>query len=448
MTDQPEYTDDDAPDAPPKGRGASKRRPPPAVVDLGAARDAKRMNEWRQLLRHNQGGALTKDPGNLVLLLANDERWRDKLAWNAFSERVVWREPPEAMAGFPMPEAGEFDETDYVYVQHWFARHIGVSFAKDALRPAVKAAARVRSFHPVAEWLRSLRWDGQRRVPTWLRTYLRAHDEPHVDKVGQWWLISAVARVMSPGCQADHVLVLQGAQGAGKSSAARILGGEWYLPSLPDVRDATRASSALRGRWLVEIGELDAIRGANATRIKDFISACSDVYRGAYAELELERRRQCVFIGTTNEHAILTDPTGARRWWPVHVGTVDREALRADRDQLWAEAVALYESGVPWHPDEDSIADLAEAQDSRYQADEWEARVSAWVDGPPTKQGFTVGDALAGAVGLPPERWERTLQTRMGNVLSRLGYRSYQRREGALRIRRYWPEGSLRLERE
>jgi putative DNA primase/helicase len=419
----------------------------PNVVDLESARKVKQSTEWKNLLRYRkEGGALTKDIGNLVLMLANSEEWAGTLTFDEFSERIYWARKPPPIAGLRTPE-GEATAADAFYVHHYFARCEYVSFSKGDVYDAMEAAARHRSTHAVRDWLAALKWDGKRRVQRWLSTYLGTENNELTRAVGQWWLISAVARAYKPGCQVDHMLVLEGPQGAGKSTAMHLLfGTDWYLPKLPNVQDETRASSALRGRWGVEAGELDAFRGAAWTRVKDFLSQSHDDFRAAYARLELKRPRHCVFVGTTNDSAWNGDPTGARRFWPVKVGRIDRETLRRDREQLWAEAVALFEGGVRWWPDpgEDQavMAQLSEAQEARYVGDEWEHRIVDWLmDG---REGFTAADVLAGPIHLEPGKWDKSAQTRVGQILTRLGYERHRRREAGRLAYRYWKVGSER----
>jgi len=438
MSDTPDSDD-------PQSKG--KRKPKPAVapvVSLEEARAARASGKWQQLLRLQQGGAPTKDIGNLVLLLINDPEWSGCLAFDEFSERVRWTKSPPALPGLPLP-SGEARRHHALYVHHYFARLRGVSFAKNDVWEAMSAAAHARPTHAVREWLKSLAWDGTKRVETWLSEYFGAEDTPLNRAIGRMWLVSAVARVMEPGCQADHMLVLQAVQGAGKSTGLEILFGKaWYLPKLPNIQDETRAASALRGRWGVEVGELDAFRGAASTRIKDFLSQRDDDFRAAYAEHEIKRPRHCIFAGSTNENAFLGDPTGARRFWCVRVGLVDRLGLKRDRELVWAEALAMYESGVHWWPeraDSELLAALSESQEERFVVDDWETRIATWLGSQLQRDGFTSADVLAAALSMAPGQWDKSAQTRVGHILTRLGYERHRVLEGKVRLYRYWRPG-------
>ncbi len=412
-------------------------QPPPLDVAQVQAQVDASSESWARALRRQQDGRLTRDPGNATLLLANLDEWRGCLEYDAFADRVVWARPCPDVPGLEPPRPGdELADHHVIYVGHWLAKFQGVSFTKTAVQDALEAAAKCNVRHPVRDWLNGLSWDGKTRLPTWLCRYLGAPQTDYVCAVGRWWAISAVARIYEPGCQADHLVVLEGPQGAGKSSAVRLLGGDWYLGRLPDLTNKD-AVQVLQGHWIVEIGELDAFRGAASTRVKAWVTCTVDSYRPAYGRFSVRRPRQCVFLGTTNESHYLTDATGARRFWPVAVRSLDREALVRDREQLWAEARHYYEAGEEWWPQE-HLADLiTEEQEDRFAVDEWQTKIARWAQR--HEPGFTVGDVLAGEFLLDPAKWDRPLQTRVGNCLRRLGFVPRQVREGRDRVRRYYP---------
>lgn len=404
------------------------RRSEPATIEESPDQD------WTRLLRRNQEGQITKDAGNAALILANLDDWRGCLEYDEFADRVRWARPVPDLTGLAAPAPGD-DLSDHhvLYVHHWLAKKRRVAFAKQAIQDALEAAAKRNVRHPVRDYLQSLAWDHVPRASTWLHRYLGAPDEPYVHATGRWWLISAVARVLNPGCQADHLLVLEGEQGAGKSTAARILGGDFFLASLPDITSKD-AAAVLQGHWIVEIGELDAFRGAAGTRVKDWVTRTVDSYRPAYGRFTVRRARQCVFIGTTNEGNYLADATGGRRFWPVRCRGLDREALTADRAQIWAEAKHYYDMGEEYHPSAELLPAIVEAQEDRYVGDEWERRIAEWVG---ERDGVSVGDVLAGAINLEPAKWDKSAQTRAGICLKRIGLYPRQRRIDGIKVRRY-----------
>jgi hypothetical protein len=395
---------------------------------------------WRSTRR---GQVLDAVPGNAILYLSRHHEWAGRLRYDTYLGRARWAAQPPDLPGMARPAAGELlSDAHYAYIHHWFAsRPIAqerVNFAGGQLRDAVDAAAMAHSHSSLADWLDTLAWDGTARIHRWLIDYLAANDDPVSRAVGRMWLISAIARAYDPGCQADHVLVLEGGQGVGKSTAAAVLAGEHYLSTMGSISDETRAASALRGRWIVEIGELDAIRGARATQVKDFLTRRTDTFRPAYAHHEQTFRRQCVFIATTNDSQYLQDPTGARRFWPVYVAGLQRDALVRDRDQLWAEAIHLYRAGEYWWPQESIIEMLTEHQTYRREVDPWEPLIQSLVDSRARRVDrhvvLTVNEGLSHC-GVEPHLMSKRDANRMAAIYRALGLSPYRMRtqDGCLR---------------
>lgn len=302
---------------------------------------------------------------------------RGLVAFNEFSRRLVlartapWRE---------CPPGARWENGDDVRLAELMQR-LGVPTGPK-LAECVDAVGREHSVHPVRDYLESLRHDGRPRLDSWLATYARATGpQPYLRAVGRKFLVSAAARIFQPGCQVDHMLVLQGAQGAGKTSLARTLAVEedWFRGELPDV---TRESYGhlLQGKWIVEISELAALRRTETERMKGCLTQTHDDYRAPYQRRPEQLPRQCVFIGTTNESHYLRDPTGNRRFWPVSCSRIDLEALRRDRDQLWAEAVALYRTRAMWHLTEEEERLAGIEQRERIYMSELEADVNGYLE--------------------------------------------------------------------
>lgn len=220
--------------------------------------------------------------------------------------------------------------------------------------------------------------------------------------------------------------------GSGKSTACAILAGEWFSDSLPDLGEGKEVSQHLRGVWILEIGELQAMRKAENTLLKSFLSRREERYRPPYGHNEVIEPRQCVFIGTTNSSTYLQDETGGRRFWPVKVGArIDLEALRRDRDQLWAEALYRYDwMGDYWPSREFEEKYLRPAQEDRHEVDAWEDPIREFLQ---DQTKTTVGEIAAGCLQFPISALDKARQLRIAKCLRRLGWKP-----GRDSKRRFW----------
>lgn len=296
--------------------------------------------------------------------------------------------------------------------------------AKATVQDALVLRADQDRFHPVREYLNGLAWDGEKRITGWLGRYLGVEGNPYSDTIGRLFLIAMVARIMRPGCKADYMLILEGPQGALKSSACRVLAGEWFSDNLPDLSrgDAVRLSMHLRGKWLIEIAEMSSFNSAEAHTLKEFLTQTEERYTPKYGHHEVQEPRQCLFIGSTNEGTYLRDATGARRFWPVKVGEIDIEALARDRDQILAETVAAFREGEKWWPDREFEAQhIAPEQAARYEADAWQIAIEAWLSRNAKVQ-CTVNDVLLEAIGLSVGQFGTREQRRASSILTHMGW--------------------------
>jgi putative DNA primase/helicase len=266
-----------------------------------------------------------------------------------------------------------------------------------------------------------------------LATYADAVDQSadYLERVAVWFMISAVARIEEPGCKVDYCLVLEGQQGAGKSTLARLLlpAEEWFAEHNVDVTSKD-VFEILQGRWVIELGEMASMSRAETAQVKRYLTTATDAYRRAYGRRTTRVPRQCVFIGTVNDAEYLKDDTGNRRFWPVAVGTVDTEALRRDRDQLWAEAAYYYREGYRWWPDRADAALLADEQEQRYRPDPWEAVVDRYlaVALARRRDHVTTSDILVEALKKDLPQITESDGIRVGKILARFGWRRRQTR--------------------
>jgi len=390
--------------------------PPPAASDPVTPTDD---TDWHTLLISRRG-EVTSDLANLLAILEHDDHWRGRLRYNEARQQV---------------EDGDrlWCDTDDTEAAVWLQRNWKLRARPEAVCQAVQAVAAKRRHNPLAAWLLGLVWDRVPRLDTWLTRYAGAQDTPLTRAIGAAWLRCAVARAIVPGIKADAALVLEGAQGAGKSSIFAILGGDYFTDDVPAL-DSKDAALAVARAWIVELPELSAMARALVEHTKAFVSRQTDRVRPPYGRALVEWPRRCVFGGTTNRADYLRDDTGNRRFWPVAVGASDLAALRADREQLLAEAVASWQAGGALALPPELWGAAAEEQAARVEVDPWEDRVASYCKG---HKEVTCVEVLTSSLGLglDLERVGQREQNRVARVLGMLGWlRCQVRREG----RRVW----------
>lgn len=324
------------------------------------------LHDWRERLQRRANGTLFADERNTLIAFENSAELKGLLAYNEFRDRVILRrELPRLPGGSSaVPASTDWGDEHLTCLTAWLQSIIPVR--RDVVQNAVIAVSKSRSFHPVREYLKALVWDQAPRLTSWLKRYLGAKDHAaYLEAVGPKFLIGVVARVFQPGCQMDTMLVLEGNQGLGKSTAVQFLAGRDWARDITGDLSTKDAVLNIQGVWIGEMAELTAIRRAEQEHIKAFISRRIDRYRPPYGRNTVDRPRHCSFVATTNEHEYLQDPTGARRFWPVECTSIDLVGLERDRDQLWAEAVHRYKAAERWHLDATETRQAAVEQDAR-----------------------------------------------------------------------------------
>lgn len=328
------------------------------------------------------------------------------------------------------------DDSDILEIYE-AAHEEGNQWSRDMIQDAVVRTAQLElnRVHLLRDYLDGLEWDGRPRIDEWLADYLGAESCPHSSAVGAKWLISAVARVFQPGCKADHMLVLEGKQGIGKSTALNILAGEWFADDLPDIRSKD-AKQYLAGHWIIEIAELAALLKIDVEFIRGFISTKIDIYRASYGRNTKRHPRQCIFAGTTNSDEYLTDTAGNRRFWPVATGEIDLMQLRLDRNDLWAEAVYRYKQGEQWWLEPDLEAVAADEAGKRQQVDVWQDKIEDFLTG---KTAVTVPQILEQCLCIFSSKQTHDHRTRIGKCLAMAGWVKHRaRRKGSEKRGHYY----------
>ena len=397
-----------------------------------------RRDHWTDGLMLTKHGVPLGNLRNVLHALRNAPEWHDVLAYDAFAARAIMKKPS--------PWNGQTGEqwTDYDDNRacEWFQEH-EIAAAAGVVGRGIQTVAREHPFHPVRDYLNSLNWDGTTRLDTWLTTYLGVEDSQYVRAVGSRFPISCVARIFQPGCQVDQTLILEGPQGTLKSSALRALAHPWFSDRISNL-GSKDSSMEVAGVWIIEMSELDALTKSTTSAIKSFVSRRLDRFRPPYGKHVVDQPRQCVFAGTINPVAgYLSDPTGARRFWPVACGVIDLEALARDRALLWAEAVARLQAGAPWWLETPELEALATAeQAARFNVDAWTETVGNWLVG---RNDVSVGEVLVGALSVSPESWSQPAQNRVAAILVSTGFKRYRPgKAGQPRTPRYHREASGR----
>lgn len=268
--------------------------------------------------------------------------------------------------------AGDMSDDVLAVLRKLATDRFGFDPGKTHIADAAHTLALENAFHPIRDYLDTLKWDGIERLPNLLQTYFGAGDTPLNRAFSVMVPVAAVRRVRVPGTKFDTMLVLEGTQGSGKSTAIKILAGEENFSDQTVIGlDQKVQGELLQGAWLSEVAELSGLRHTEVNALKSFLSRDTDRFRAAYARFTTSYPRQCVFIGTTNDEVYLKDETGNRRFWPVKTNNIDLEGLERDRDQIWAEAAYREAKGEPITLPKDLWVAAADLQVARMPRDPW-----------------------------------------------------------------------------
>lgn len=320
--------------------------------------------------------------------------------------------------------AGEISDDACALLRAAIIDTFGFDPKAENVRDAVTQLCLEHTFHPIRQMLDGLIWDGGSRVDDWLMKYMGAEDTPLNRAVGRIMLIAAVRRVRQPGVKFDTIVILEGRQGTGKSTALRILAGPGNHSDNELLTLDTKAQmEAMEGVWIYELSEMSGLNKSEVERMKAFASRDVDRARMSYGRFSEARGRQTIFVGTTNEQKYLKDRTGNRRFLPVKTGMVNLEALQRDRDQLWAEAAKLEAEGASIVLPQELWAAAGAEQDERLEDDPWLEKL-ANVRGTAAGDEVRVltADLLSALLDIPLERQHNGHTKRLAALMRQLGW--------------------------
>lgn len=385
--------------------------------------------------------------GNILATVTNVERALRRadvcgvhVGYDAFNDEIM-------LADFGTKDWRAFTDADYVRLRIKLEGGGFKPIGRELVRDVVALVADDNKFDSAQLWLGTLTWDGVPRIERFWSTYFQADDTDYVRSCGTYIWTAMAGRVLSPGVKADMVPILVGEQGVGKTTgvAAMVPAEDHFMEVKLDDQE-TEMARRMRGKLVGEIGELRGLHSREIEHVKAFVTRTHEEWVPKYKEFSIKFPRRLVFIGTTNNDEFLADETGNRRWLPIRVGQTNLEKLKAERDQLWAEAAVRFNEGGVQFREAQSLATNVHAEHTI--TDPWEDPVRAWLadaafgaDGGTATNGstpFRIGDVLQGALGFDPKHVSRREELRVGRVLRKMGYDKRTVRMGDTHRAKLW----------
>jgi hypothetical protein len=320
---------------------------------------------------------------------------------------------------------GELTDDAIAVLRQMIIDQFGIDCGLKNVLEAAKELAIENGYDPVKDYLTlaAAKYDGVPRIDTWLSTYLGADDTDLTRAIGRLVLLGAVARAMSPGYKFDYVLVLEGAQGIGKSRAIRILASDTYYTDVSLLGRTQQAQQeGLQGIWIAELSELSGLSRTEIEEVKAFITRQSDRARPAFGHFVEDQKRRCIFIGTTNAREYLLDTTGNRRFWPVHVKGIDFEALTRDKDLLFGEAMLAFNPDMVLALPKDLEDAASTAQEERTLVDPWTDILAEQRGGRYGAEMRVSTAALLKTLKLEERDFTSAIARRVGQIMLALGW--------------------------
>lgn len=396
--------------------------------------------EWTARLDQTEDGAFKSTTNNIFTILLNDARLKGIVCRNVFSQKLtVRRDLNFNVEGMPVVKCRdkingtEIADSEIALIRLFLEtarsrKGYGMSNVPERnLKDGMEIAADKQGFHPVREYLEGLEWDGKKRLNYLFIDYLGVEDNEYTREASWLFLTGGVTRIFEPGHKFDFVPVIRGIQGKRKSTmlATLAVNSAWYS-GLTFSSDPKVTAMGMAGKWILELPELAGFNKHEVTSLKNFISTGTDNYRAPWGRTNRDYPRMCVMAGTTNDEQYLRDDTGNRRYWPLDatVRMIDTERLKAERDQLWAEAVDRYRQmrkeqphdTLPLYIRSERALELANLETEKVREHSvsgvWAQIVKTWadkpirlesgfedMDGPPVRQRFTLEQAWIEALG-------------------------------------------------
>lgn len=317
------------------------------IEEPEAGEEAEDNTDWMDGLDMDHKGTIFLSTAkNIDLILENDRNLKGLFAYNTFDGKpylkrsAPWRK---------IKKEAPFDDVDFSGLRNYVEKAYGIA-GREKLDDSLKLELARNAWHPILFYLNGLVWDQEKRVDYLFMDYFGSKESDYIKEAARKTLCGAVARVFEPGCKFDLMPVIVGPEGIYKSTFWKRLGKTWYSDTFFRV-DGKEALEQIQGAWLIEMAELAGFRKGEAESVKHFVSKQQDEFRPAFGHVRKIYPRQCIFVGTTNWFNFLKDPTGNRRYLPIHSEpnkikkSVDTDLVGDEVNQIWAEAVFYYLQG-------------------------------------------------------------------------------------------------------
>ena len=362
---------------------------------------------------------------NVAKIIRSDFKdivWRDTFYGKVFTK---WRTDEERQ--------WSDNDTNNLFIQMQHHYELG-KLSKAHVQDAIDFVASMNERNEPQEWLATLNWDGEKRIETFFNVAMGAEDTTYTKAVSKNFWVALVARIMKAGCKADEMVVLEGRQGTYKTTSLEIIGGKWYGEVNAEI-SSKDFDQGLKGKILVEFGELANLKKADIEIIKRKLSTRTDEYRPSYGRYVEQHPRTCIFVGTTNESEYLKDPTGNRRFWPMKIKKADTDYITKYREQFFAEALALFKAGEKWHEVPWEEAEQIRAE--RMDIDEIIYDIIDVLNSEKYKAFYFTSSDVWVDLGGDKDKFFKSEQIRIAKAITNLGYEKKQIRVG-FDIKKVW----------
>lgn len=371
--------------------------------------------EWMDALHYDaRGRSVSEDVHNITLALEYHQKWQGRFSFDSFLNQIL------------IDGEQSLSDAGLANIIRWFGATDPFQFSgnyEKRYQRGIYSTAIQNTFDSLYDWITSLEWDGTPRLLTWMPRMCGSPDTPLSAWIGKMTIMEMTARALTPGCMARQVPVWEGPENKGKTRTIKALGDPWAI-TFDMSMDTKEAHMAVQGVWVGELAELDTLRKTSESRLKSFISQTDDTFIPKYSNNRAAYPRRAVFIGTTNDDDYLPPKGTSTRWYPIRTEWFNHQMVRQERNQLFAEAVAIFKANpdIDWWEEPASLKkEIAASRKARRAFNPYEAKLKEWLEGEETTTWPKIADGL---LQLDMKDWkDKSLQAQITDALKALGWR-------------------------